>query len=244
MKHRTLTAATFALGLAASTAPAAFHVMQIEQIIGGINGDNTAQAIQLRLRGGGQTVVSSSRLRAWDAAGLNPVLLIDMTTNVTNGLTGDNILIASASFNTIMTTAFGAGYVRDFTLTNLIPASYLNGGKVTFETDGGFIYWSLAFGAYTGTNTSGDTTNDADANYGAPTVALPTASRQGVRFTGAASALSTTNVADYALTADPASVRNNARTSYVVAPEPTSAALLAAGALGLGGLAFSRRRRS
>ena len=227
----------------ATSAPAAFHVMQIEQVIGGINGDVTAQAIQLRLRSGGQTVVSNARLRAWDAAGANPVLLIDLTTNVTNGTTGDNILIASASFNTIMTTAFGAGYVKDFTLTNLIPSSYLNGGKVTFEDDGGTIYWSVAFGAYTGTNT-GNSTNDSDGNFGSPTLALPTASRQGDRFTGAASALSTTNVADYALSADPASVRNNARTSYVVAPEPGSAAVLLAGGLGLAGMAFARRRRS
>lgn len=242
MKHLKLATAAFALGLAVSSSPAAFHVMQIEQVIGGINGDTAAQAIQLRLRGGGQTVVSNARLRAWDAAGANPVLLIDITTNVSNGTTGDNILLASASFNTIMTAAYGASYVKDFTLTNLIPASYLNGGKVTFEDDGGTIYWSTAFGAYTGTNL-GSTQNDADGNFGAPTVALPTASRQGVIFPGAATAFSTTNLADYALTANPASVRNNARTSYVVAPEPTSAALLAAGALGLGGLAFSRRRR-
>ena len=242
MKLHTLSA--LALTALATSAPAAFHVMQIEQVIGGINGENTAQAIQLRLRSGGQTQVGNARIRAWDAAGLNPVLLVDMATAVGNGTTGDNILFASASFNSIMTTAFGAGYVKDFTLTNLIPASYLNGGKVTFETDGGFIYYSLAFGAYTGTNTSGDTTNDADANYGSPTIALPTASRQGVRFTGAASALSTTNVADYALTADPATVRNNARTSYVVAPEPGSAAVLLAGGLGLAGMAFARRRRS
>ena len=39
---------TFALSVSAlaTSAPAAFHVMQIEQVIGGINGDVTAQAIQ------------------------------------------------------------------------------------------------------------------------------------------------------------------------------------------------------
>ena len=36
----------------AGTAPAhaTFHFMQIEQVIGGVNGDSTAQAIQLRMR--------------------------------------------------------------------------------------------------------------------------------------------------------------------------------------------------
>ena len=31
-------------------AHATFHLMQIEQVIGGVNGDTTAQAIQLRMR--------------------------------------------------------------------------------------------------------------------------------------------------------------------------------------------------
>ena len=29
---------------------ASFHLMQIEQVIGGVNGDTTAQAVQLRMR--------------------------------------------------------------------------------------------------------------------------------------------------------------------------------------------------
>lgn len=244
MKLRSFASAALALSALATSAPAAFHVMQIEQIIGGLNGDVTAQAIQLRMRSGGQSFVGSGRLRAWDINGANPVLLVDMTTSVANGSTGDTVLIASTSFNSIMTAAYGASYVKDFTLTNLIPANYLTGGKVTFESDGGFIYWSLAFGNYAGTNTSGDATNDADSNFGAPTIALPTNSLTGVRFTGAATALSTTNVADYAITADPATVKNNARTSYAVAPEPGSAAVLAVAGLGLGGFAFARRRRA
>jgi hypothetical protein len=39
-------AATLLLPL--NRASAAFHFMQIEQVIGGVNGDTTAQAIQLR----------------------------------------------------------------------------------------------------------------------------------------------------------------------------------------------------
>ncbi len=241
MNARYLFSTALALALASTGAHASFHFMQIEQVIGGINGNTSAQAIQLRLRLGGQTVVSNSRVLARDAAGANPVLLIDLTTNVTNGLAGDNVLLASPSFNTIMTATYGAGYGSDFTLTNLIPVTYLNGGKVTFEDDFGTIYWSLAFGAYVGTNT-GSTTNDADGNFGLPTLTLPSTTQQSVRFTGAATALSTTNLADYALSANPATVRNNARNSFAVAPEPGSAALV--GALALGTLAIIRRRRA
>ena len=240
MKRLKLATAVFTIGLAISSSQAGFHIMQIEQIIGGINGDVTAQAIQLRLRQGGQNFVSGTTLIARDAAGNNAITLITIPASVTNGTGGDNILLTTSAFNTVMSSV--PGYVADFTLTNPIPASYLNGGKLTFQA-GATIYWSVAFGAYAGTNT-GDATNDADGNFGTPTVALPSSGRQGVRFTGAFGAASTTNAADYALTADPATVRNNARTSFVVAPEPTSAALLAVGAFGLGGIVFARRRRA
>lgn len=176
-------------------------------------------------------------MRAWDAAGANPVLLLDMVTDSPNGLAGDNVLLTTSAFNTLM--AGVPSYATDFTLAQPIPASYLTGGKVTFESNGGTIYWSVAFGAYTGTNT-GNTQNDTDGNFGAPFAsALPTNAFQGIRFTGLATAPSTTNVADYALTTDPATVRNNARNTFTVIPEPASAALL-----GLGVVMLARRRRS
>ena len=45
---------------------------------------------------------------------------------------------------------------------------------------------------------------------------------------------------DYGLSANPATVRNNGRTSFIVAPEPGSVALLAA--MGVGAFAVARRR--
>ncbi|MCX6865478.1 MAG: choice-of-anchor D domain-containing protein, partial [Verrucomicrobia bacterium] len=56
-----------------------------------------------------------------------------------------------------------------------------------------------------------------DGNFGpAFGQGLPTTGRQGVLFTGLASALSTTNAANYALSADPATVVRNNGTSYVI----------------------------
>ena len=40
---------------------ASFHLMQVEQIIGGVNGDPTKQAIQLRTRALGENFVSNGR---------------------------------------------------------------------------------------------------------------------------------------------------------------------------------------
>ena len=87
-----LTACVFIAG-AASPAVANFHLMQIEQVIGGVNSDVTAQAIQLRMRAPGQCVVSQSKLWVRDAAGLNPVLLFDFTTDVAGCATGDRVLL-------------------------------------------------------------------------------------------------------------------------------------------------------
>ncbi len=42
-------------------AQATFHLMQIEQVIGGVNGDTTAQAIQLRMRFAGTRPMTGRR---------------------------------------------------------------------------------------------------------------------------------------------------------------------------------------
>ena len=48
---------------------ATFHLMQIEQVIGGVNGDTSAQAIQLRMRFGGQDLTAGTTIVAVDAIG-------------------------------------------------------------------------------------------------------------------------------------------------------------------------------
>jgi hypothetical protein len=198
----------------AAPALASFHEMQIEQVIGGVNGDTSAQAIQLRMRAPGQRFVSQARIRAWDAAGANPVLLLDLTSDVTNASMGDHVLLATQAF---------AGYTSptvapDFILANAIPPSYLAAGRITWEDKAGSIYWSLAFGgiAYTG-STTGVPINDADGDFGPPYGGpLPSGGRQALQFTGLASDLSTSNLAQYALSADPAVFTNNAGAQFTV----------------------------
>ncbi len=235
----------------------AFHVMQVEQIIGGVDGDSSRQAIQLRLRTGGQTVVSSASLWASDAAGGNRTLLLNIAGNVTSGNTGDRILFTTAAFNSAMIAGGFAGFTGDFLLTTAIPAAYLAAGKITFEADGGTvstpgtIYWAVAWGgaSYTGTNTGASGVNDSDGFFGdnlthpAPFgSALPTAARKGLLFSGAANALSTNNASDYALSAGAATVTKNNGTSFTVVPEPGTLGTLALGLGGLGALLYGRRK--
>jgi hypothetical protein len=61
---------------------ASFHLMQIEQVIGGVNGDTTAQAVQLGMRFTGENFVTGCQLIAFDAAGNNPITLITFPSGV------------------------------------------------------------------------------------------------------------------------------------------------------------------
>lgn len=200
--------------LIGSAAIANHHLMQIQLVIGGVNGDTTAQAIQLRQRFAGQNIVSSGRIKAYDANGLNPITIIDFTTDVPNAAAGDTILVCTNSFLSKTTPAT----VADFVMTNPIPVSYMNAGRITFEFDSGTIWWSLAYGgaSYLGGNLLSPT-NDADGNA-APAfgTSLPTNSNKALQYTGVASGASTTNAANYAITDFAAVVTNNARVTFTV----------------------------
>jgi hypothetical protein len=199
-----------------SVAHATFHLMQIEQLIVGVNGDPTAQAIQLRMRNNFQNFVSESRLVVVDAQGLNPITIVDMDSDVANGATGDRVLIASATF---------PGAVPDFLMTDIIPQSYFAAGSLMFQEDDGTVYWRLSWGgaAYTG-DTTGNPTNDDDGDFGPPFAAgLPSCGVYTLQFTRGATARSTTNAADYRLTSDQSDdFVNNAGASFNVnGPLPT-----------------------
>ena len=219
-------AAATLCGLAAHSAHAAFHLMQIEQVIGGVNGDTTAQAIQLRMRSPNQNILSSARMRVFDAAGLTPVIVKNFTTNLPPfPPAGTRVLIVSSNFVDLLDPAVSADYVMD----NLIPASYLAAGSLTFENNtGSIIYWRLSWGGgnYTGSN-SGSCTNDdsmcpAPGTFGPPwpaspgTDPLPSAGLQALQFQGPHTALSTTNANDYDLTAGAAAFTNSSGDSGTV----------------------------
>lgn len=203
------------VGIAAATPVYAlnFHLMQFEQVIGGVNGDTTAQAVQLRMRLFGQNFVTGVRLIAWDAAGQNPVVLLDFPGNVSNNAAGARILIASSNFASLIDPSI----TPDFIMTNLIPAEYLAVGSITYE-DNFTIWWRLSWGGanYTGPNT-GSNLNDGDGNFGPPWPGpLPSTCARALQFQGEASALSTNNAADYALTAGAAIFTNNANAAGTV----------------------------
>lgn len=196
---------------------ATFHLMQIEQVIGGIDGDTDAQAIQLRMRSSGQNFVSEARMRIWDDNG-NPSLLIDFTADVARGNPGSRVLIATQAFvdKTKPTAA------PDFLIPNGSLAGILAAGSLTFEEDDGTILWRLSWGGanYMGPN-NGTTDNDANGDFGPPHPdQLPSTSRMSLLFQGSATAMSTTNEDDYDLAMVAAIFTNNAGCSFTVDTAP------------------------
>ncbi len=197
---------------------ASFHFMQIEQVIAGVNGDAAAQAVQLRMRSAAQDEVQQGRLIAWDAAGSNPVVLIDFSKGVSMDAAGSRILVASEA----LAAYTDLPLMADFTMTRLIPESYLAAGSLTLENDEGtLLVWRFGWGgaAYTG-STSGSLGNDDDRDYG-PTwpEALATSGLSSLLFAGGATDKSTSNATDYAVS-DPAMLTNNAgATFFLVVPD-------------------------
>ena len=198
---------------------ASFHLMQIEQVIGGVNGDTTAQAVQLRMRFANQNQVSGAELVVVDAAGNNPITLLTFPSNVGTASAGSRILITTSNFASYESSPISS----DFTMI-AIPASYLAAGRLAFQKGG--IRWSVSWGGagYTGPNT-GTIDNDADGNFGPPFAGvLPSTSTSALRFNGAASAMSTNNAADYSITAGAATFTNitgNSTSLLAGTPTPT-----------------------
>jgi hypothetical protein len=191
--------------------------MHTEQVVAGVNGDTSAQAIQLRTREAGQNYVSRAKLIAWDAQGQNPIVLIDFDKNVAVASAGARILVATPRF--ALYTAPAAQ--PDFVFENPIPDSYLRAGSITFEDDEEtLIVCRLSWGGaeYTG-DTHGALTNDDDGNFGPPfPTPIPTGDLRALAIQLPVNAITTSNAADYALTEGPAVFVNNTGQSFTLAP--------------------------
>jgi hypothetical protein len=247
--------------LRAGPAHAAFHLMEIEQVIGGVAGDTQAQAVQLEMRSANQQfVIGSAQVVVRDAAGANPIILSTFTGGVTpTGGACRQILLATDAFAAKTVPAA----VRNFSMIP-IPAGYLSAGSLTFESAGGATTWArMSWGgaAYTGSGAvaSGTPTNanDADGTVSPPYPgALPSNGLQALRFQTPCVAptgpQSTTNAADNALTPGAAVFRNNALSDFTVTATVASAVPVLPGwgwcalasALALAGAVVARRLRA
>lgn len=197
-------------GLLAAAVPASasYHHVEIEKIVGGVQGDATAQVIQLRIKEAG-TNVEGLQIVACDAAGNNPVTIFTIPANVANNAFGSRILLCTAA----MLGKLSPPIVPEFVFTTVIPQAYLAAGTLYIDHPGDAIgpLWRLSWG---GANYSGPGTvepindNDGNANpaYGA---GIPINASKMVRFRYTADIPGDTNNADYVSDSN-GSVHNNA----------------------------------
>jgi hypothetical protein len=201
--------------LATSAARATFHHMQIEQLILGVNGDNSAQAVQLRLREANEHHVGNSSLWVHDHLGFNKRALIDQFPgDVSNAAAGARVLIVTPTFRNYTSTQLQADFIM-----SPVPESYLSAGRITFENFlATLAFWSFAYGgdAYLGP-TTGAMENDDDGDFGVFSTALPNTG-VAAKFKGAAADISTNNAADYMLTTGPTVWTNNAGQQFALVP--------------------------
>ena len=232
MRTSRLLLAVLALAaLAPRPAHASFHLMQVEQVIGGVNGDASLQAVQLRMRSGFQNLVANGNLVVYDATGSNRIVLSAPLTNVTQNTAGTRVLLATAAFGANLTPNVTPNYI----LTNTIPQSYLAAGSLTWESRADdSVLWRVTWGGagYSGP-TDGLLTNDADGQFG-PVFdgPLPSTDLESLRFKFAANALSTNNANDYALSGAAAVFTNSQGASGTVTA-PLNVGPNAPGALAL-----------
>lgn len=122
----------------ARTAEAAFHCIRIHAVMGGFNGDNNIQYVELRLSANGQTALTGHKLEFFDA-GATLLATFTFPSGVTNGWKGDSVLIATSEFNSSVT-----GGAADFVFSgaNTTGPSALHPISLT----GGWVVWAGQLG--------------------------------------------------------------------------------------------------
>ena len=113
-----------------------FHLVEINKLMVGYNGNMNIQAVELKMISAGQNLVSGTSITVYDSTGALKGTLGSFASNLPNGVAGDRILCATAGFRD----AFG------ITPDLLITAGIFKvTGQVAFEKVGCLIN-SLAYG--------------------------------------------------------------------------------------------------
>ena len=179
-------------------AAGAFHLMRIDEVMAGADGDASIQFVGLQMETGGQNFVSGHTIQFYNSVGTQTGTFT-FTSNVVSGV-DRSILIGTTAF------ASASSVAPDFTMSSDIMAP---DGRVCFET------WDcVAYGNFTGSN----------AGYGSPAAALPIIGNSSLKRAGSTN--TNNNASDFSLSAP--APRNNANESGTVTPPPAAPAGLTA----------------
>jgi hypothetical protein len=159
MRRSTFVSAVAVLGMALVALPARglFHLAVIDEVVTSYGGDATAQFIEIRMLSGSQNFVAHTIFAAFDASGAYIGDILEVPSNVANGVAGGRWIVATSAFQT------ASGLTADFTMpSGILP---VGGGMVCFGGGGGAVAqnpptWSrttfsnyvdcVAYGTYSG----------------------------------------------------------------------------------------------
>ena len=175
------------LVLRESSVQAGFHLMRIDEVMAGANGDSRIQFVELQMISSGQRFVGGRTIHFYDATG-SETGSFTFPDNVSNAATGSSILVGTSEFAAVSTVT------PDFTMS---PGIMSPSGRVCFQTVD-----CVAYGDFSGDNGS----------YGSPATALPLEGLLSLKRGRTATPKS--NATDYALGAP--APRNNSGTSGVI----------------------------
>lgn len=114
----------------------AFHLVEVNKLMVGYNGNLAIQAVELKMITAGENLVSGGFLAVYDSLGNSVATLGTFGANVPNGSAGDRILCATAAF------ASAFSITPDLVISPGIP---MVTGQVSFEKIGCPVN-SLAYG--------------------------------------------------------------------------------------------------
>jgi len=122
-----------------ASANAAFHLNEITKVMVGLNGNNTIQAVELKMLAGGENLVTGMSIKVYDAGGAQRDSLGSFAGSVPNGIAGRFILCATQNF------ADAFGITPDLLIK---PGLLVGTGQVSFEKPACFVN-ALAYGSVT-----------------------------------------------------------------------------------------------
>ena len=116
------------------------HSMVIDEVFGGVGYSPDAQFIELRMKTSGQNRVTDSDLTIFDEDGTQ-LISYPLTQDVTNGLTGDSVLIGT----------FDAEQLFDMDVDFQVSLNLPTSGRACFGSSASSFYDCVTWGSYTGT---------------------------------------------------------------------------------------------
>lgn len=128
-----------ALGLAAGSAPAAFHLMKVVEVFGGTAAAPNAQYVVIQMYTGGQNQLTGHGITVFNAAG-QVIQTFTFPGSVPNGANQAKILIATAEAASFF------NLTANLTMTAVLPRA---GGKVCFDSQPEDCF---AWGNYSGSS--------------------------------------------------------------------------------------------